>query len=110
MGLIPIPPGRITSGTAKLHGRDILGATEIDGVDFRGNEIGMIFQDPMTSLNPTMTVGRQIAETLEVHRGWSRNRSFTRAVELLEMVRIPEAAQRARQYPFEFSGACCNVR
>jgi len=104
MGLIPIPPGRITAGTAELRGRNILGTTEIDGVDFRGNEIGMIFQDPMTSLNPTMTIGRQVAETLEVHRGWDRKRSFARAIELLEMVRIPEAEQRARQFPFEFSG------
>jgi len=104
MGLIPMPPGRVTSGSARLRGHDILGASEIEGINFRGSEIGMIFQDPMTSLNPTMTIGRQIAETLEVHRGWSRKRSFDRAVELLEMARIPEAAQRARQYPFEFSG------
>jgi oligopeptide/dipeptide ABC transporter ATP-binding protein len=104
MGLIPMPPGRITAGSAKLRGRDILGTTEFDGRDFRGSEIAMIFQDPMTSLNPTMTVGRQIAETLEVHWGWSRKRSFARAVELLSMARIPEAEQRARQYPFEFSG------
>jgi oligopeptide/dipeptide ABC transporter ATP-binding protein len=64
----------------------------------------MIFQDPMTSLNPTMTIGRQIAETLEVHRGYSQTQAFNRAVELLEMSKIPEAAKRAKQYPFEFSG------
>jgi len=104
MGLVPMPPGRLTAGTASLRGQDILGTTEIDGRDFRGSEIGMIFQDPMTSLNPTMTIGRQIAETLEVHLGWSRERSFARAIELLDLARIPEAAQRARQYPFEFSG------
>lgn len=104
MGLVPMPPGRITAGSATLRGEEILGATMIDGQDFRGNEIGMIFQDPMSSLNPTMTIGRQIAETLEVHRGWSRTRAFARAVELLDMVRISEAAARARQYPFEFSG------
>lgn len=104
MGLIPIPPGRITAGSAKLRGREILGRTTIDGHDFRGAEIGMIFQDPMTSLNPTMTIGDQIAETLEVHRGQSRNQARQRAVELLQMTRIPEAEKRARQYPFEFSG------
>ena len=104
MGLTPMPPGRITSGRARLRGVDILGRKEIDGREIRGREIGMIFQDPMTSLNPTMTIGRQIAETLEVHRGWSRKRALDRAVELLDMVRIPEAAQRANQYPFEFSG------
>ena len=104
MGLVPMPPGRLKSGTALLRGRNILGTSQIDGRDFRGSEIGMIFQDPMTSLNPTMTIGRQIAETLEVHLGWSRSRAYARAIELLEMVRIPEAAQRARQYPFEFSG------
>ncbi len=104
MGLVPMPPGRLTAGTAKLRGHDILRTTQIDGRDFRGSEIGMIFQDPMTSLNPTMTIGRQIAETLEVHLGWSRKQSFARAIELLELARIPEAEQRARQYPFEFSG------
>ncbi len=104
MGLVPMPPGRLKSGTAELRGQNILGTSRIDGRDFRGSEIGMIFQDPMTSLNPTMTIGRQIAETLEVHLGWSRKRAYARAIELLEMVRIPEAAQRARQYPFEFSG------
>ena len=104
MGLIPMPPGRITRGRALLHGRDILGRTEIDGRDIRGDQIGMIFQDPMTSLNPTMTIGAQIAETLEVHRGHTRAEAMARAVELLDMSRIPEATQRARQYPFEFSG------
>ena len=104
MGLTPMPPGRITAGSARLRGAEILGRTEIDGRDIRGREIGMIFQDPMTSLNPTMTIGAQIAETLEVHRGWSHRRALGRAVELLEMARIPDAAARARQYPFEFSG------
>ncbi len=104
MGLTPMPPGRITSGSARLRGHEILGRTTIDGRDIRGREIGMIFQDPMTSLNPTMSIGDQIAETLEVHRGWSHKRALARAVELLDMARIPEAARRAKQYPFEFSG------
>ena len=104
MGLIPMPPGRITGGRARLRGADILGRTEIDGREIRGREVGMIFQDPMSSLNPTMTIGAQIAEPLEVHRGYSRKRAFSRAIELLEMSRIPEPAKRAKQYPFEFSG------
>ena len=104
MGLIPMPPGRITGGAATLDGHDILRDQKIDGKDVRGRLVGMIFQDPMTSLNPTMTIGDQIAETLQVHRGYSRRRAFARAVELIEMTRIPEAAKRARQYPFEFSG------
>ena len=104
MGLIPMPPGRITAGSATLDGHDILRDQKIDGKDVRGRLVGMIFQDPMTSLNPTMTIGDQIAETLQVHRGYSRRRAFARAIELIELTRIPEAAKRARQYPFEFSG------
>ena len=104
MGLIPMPPGRITAGEALLRGHNILGNPFVNGEDIRGAEIGMIFQDPMTSLNPTMTIGAQIAETLEVHRGQTRRQAFSRAIELLEMSRIPEAAKRAKQYPFEFSG------
>jgi oligopeptide/dipeptide ABC transporter ATP-binding protein len=109
MGLIPMPPGRITRGTAMLRvaetaGQDILRNRQINGEDIRGGRIGMIFQDPMTSLNPTMRIGDQIAETLIVHRGYRKSDARARAIELLEMTRIPEAAQRARQYPFEFSG------
>ncbi|MEZ5598212.1 MAG: ABC transporter ATP-binding protein [Pseudomonadales bacterium] len=104
MGLIPIPPGHITGGSARLRGREILGRPILDGKDIRGDQIGMIFQDPMTSLNPTMNIGSQIAETLQVHRGQTYKQAFARAVELLEMVRIPEAERRAKQYPFEFSG------
>ena len=104
MGLIPMPPGRITRGTALLDGIDILRSKIIDGDDIRGNRIGMIFQDPMSSLNPTMKVGDQIAETLQVHRGYSRQRAFARAIELLAMTHIPEAERRAQQYPFAFSG------
>ena len=104
MGLIPMPPGRITAGSAKLRGVEILGRAEIDGKSVRGDQIGMIFQDPMTSLNPTMSIGAQIAETLQIHRGQSKRQALARAVELLELTRIPEADKRARQYPFEFSG------
>ena len=104
MGLIPIPPGRITSGSALLRGQEVLGDTIIEGKEIRGAEIGMIFQDPMTSLNPTMTIGNQIAEPLQIHRGYSYRQAFNEAINLLDMSKIPEAAKRAKQYPFEFSG------
>jgi oligopeptide/dipeptide ABC transporter ATP-binding protein len=104
MGLIPMPPGRITSGSARLRGHEVLGRSNINGQEIRGAEIGMIFQDPMTSLNPTMQIGDQIAEPLQVHKGYSYRRAFAEAINLLEMTKIPEAAKRARQYPFEFSG------
>ena len=99
MGLIPMPPGRIHQGSARLRGQDILASKMIAGQDIRGSQISMIFQDPMTSLNPTMNVGSQIAETLEVHRGYSKSEAFARAIELLDMSKIPEAAKRAKQYP-----------
>ena len=104
MGIIPMPPGRITGGSAKLNGKEILGLPPKEANQFRGVEIGMIFQDPMTSLNPTMTIGDQIAETLKVHRGKTHAEASKIAVELLEKTHIPEAAKRAKQYPFEFSG------
>ena len=104
MGLIPMPPGRITNGTAKLRGHEILGTAVIEGKDIRGSEIGMIFQDPMTSLNPTMTIGDQIAEPLQVHLGYDHGKAHAEAIQLLELTKIPESAKRAKQYPFEFSG------
>jgi oligopeptide/dipeptide ABC transporter ATP-binding protein len=104
MGLIPMPPGRITSGSARLRGEEVLGRNSINGKEIRGAQIGMIFQDPMTSLNPTMSIGDQIAEPLQVHRGYSYRQAFDEAVSLLELSKIPEASKRAKQYPFEFSG------
>jgi oligopeptide/dipeptide ABC transporter ATP-binding protein len=104
MGLIPMPPGRITRGTAHFDGVDIIRQKVVDGRDVRGNRVGMIFQDPMSALNPTMRVGDQIAETLQVHRGLSHAQAFARAIEVLALAHIPEADQRARQYPFTFSG------
>lgn len=104
MGIIPMPPGEITGGTAKLNGKNILGLKPAQANKFRGVEIGMIFQDPMSSLNPTMTIGDQIAETLMVHRGLGKKEALDRAVELLDKTKISEAAKRAKQYPFEFSG------
>ena len=104
MGLIPAPPGRITAGSAKLNGREILGLTSREANEFRGAEIGMIFQDPMTSLNPTMTIGDQIAETLVVHRGQSYDSAARTAVDRMQKTKMPEAARRVKQYPCEFSG------
>jgi oligopeptide/dipeptide ABC transporter ATP-binding protein len=104
MGLIPMPPGRVTRGTAMLDGVDIIRHKIVNGQDVRGNRVGMIFQDPMSALNPTMRVGDQIAETLQVHRGYSKRKAFDRAVEVLTLANIPEAEKRARQYPFAFSG------
>ncbi len=104
MGLIPMPPGRIVGGSAVLNGRDILQLSTAELNRIRGVEIGMVFQDPMSALNPTMRIGEQIAETLMVHRGLGKAEALARAVELLERTKIPEAAKRARQYPFEFSG------
>lgn len=104
MGLVPTPPGRITSGSALLRGKEILNIPLKLANQIRGKEIGMIFQDPMTSMNPTMTVGKQIVETLRVHEGYSSERARQRAIELLEMVQIPEPQTRIDLYPFQFSG------
>ena len=104
MGLIPAPPGRITAGSARLGGVELLGLPPAEANKYRGVELGMIFQDPMTSLNPTMTIGNQIAETLMVHRGQSHTDALRVAVQLLDKTKIPEAKRRAQQYPFEFSG------
>ena len=104
VGLIPMPPGRITSGSARLDGEEILGRDTLKGEQIRGQMIGMIFQDPMTSLNPTMRIGDQIAEPLRTHRGMRRRDARKRAVELLKLSQVAEAEKRATQYPFEFSG------
>jgi len=104
MGLIPMPPGRVTSGTATFKGRPMLGLSLEKANRVRGKDIGMIFQDPMTSLNPTMKVGRQITETLRHHDGMGGAAARARAIELLERMQIPEAATRVDHYPFQFSG------
>ena len=102
--LLPSPPARIVSGAIRFQGRDLLAADEAEMRRIRGNEISMIFQEPMTSLNPVYTVGRQIAETLELHQGLSSKEADARAVEMLELVRMPEAARRANEYPHQLSG------
>ena len=104
MRLIPDPPGRIVSGSIKLAGRDLLKISEEEMRDVRGNEISMIFQEPMTSLNPVMTIGKQISEALILHRDMDRKQAMKRAIEMLELVRIPEPTQRAKEYPHQLSG------
>ena len=104
MRLIPDPPGRIVSGSIKLAGRDLLKISEEEMRDVRGNEISMIFQEPMTSLNPVMTIGKQISEALILHRDMDRKAAMKRAIEMLDLVRIPEPAQRAKEYPHQLSG------
>jgi oligopeptide/dipeptide ABC transporter ATP-binding protein len=104
MGLLPKPPARIVSGTITFDGRDITDAPEREMEKLRGDQIGMIFQDPMTSLNPTLTIGTQITETIRRHLGLDRAQARKRAVELLEQVQIPRAADRLDDYPHRFSG------
>ena len=102
--LIPIPPGKIEAGEVFLQGRDLLELSDADMRHVRGVEIAMIFQDPMTSLNPVLTIGLQITEMLRLHQGMDANQARNRATELLDMVGIPEAAQRLDDYPHQFSG------
>src|SRR5436190_12888927 len=104
MRLIPDPPGRIVSGVVKLGGRDLLKLSEEEMRRVRGNDISMIFQEPMTSLNPVMTIGKQIAEALILHRDMNRKEALKRAVEMPDLVRIPEPQQRVREYPHQLSG------
>ncbi len=102
--LIPDPPGRITAGEVIFAGRDLLHLSEAEMREVRGGEIGMVFQEPMTSLNPVLTIGRQITETLEQHRGADRAECERRAHELLGLVGIADAARRLKQYPHQLSG------
>ncbi|WP_027725462.1 ABC transporter ATP-binding protein [Tuberibacillus calidus] len=104
MGLIPNPPGKITGGEILFEGTDLTKLSERKMQKYRGNEISMIFQDPMTSLNPTMTIGKQIAEGLRKHQGLSKSEARKRAVQLLDLVGIPNPQVRVKQYPHEFSG------
>ena len=104
MRLIPSPPGRTIAGTVMLDGTDLLQLSEPEMRQMRGNKISMIFQEPMTALNPLLTIGRQVAETLILHQNMSRQAAQARAVEMLKFVKIPEAEQRAREYPHQLSG------
>jgi peptide/nickel transport system ATP-binding protein len=104
MRLVPDPPGRIVSGSVRLAGVDLLTLTEEAMRDVRGKDIAMIFQEPMTSLNPVLTVGSQIAEVLLLHEPLSRGQAWQKAIEMLRLVRIPEPEQRAKSYPHQLSG------
>jgi oligopeptide transport system ATP-binding protein len=104
MRLIPMPPGKIESGEVLLRGRDVLKVSEEEMRHIRGGQIAMIFQDPMTSFNPVLTIGFQIMEALKLHQGMDEKEARGRAAELLAMVGIPEAAMRLDDYPHQFSG------
>jgi oligopeptide transport system ATP-binding protein len=104
MRLVPEPPGKVVSGDIRFKGESILAMSEKEQRQLRGNRIAMIFQDPMTSLNPVQRIGKQIAEPLRIHKNMSRDDAMTAAVELLARVGIPQAEDRARDYPHEFSG------
>ncbi len=104
MRLIPDPPGRIVGGSVRLAGRDLIALDEASMRRVRGKDVSMIFQEPMTSLNPVMTVGNQIAEALLLHESVNRREALRRAVEILKLVRIPEPEQRLKEYPHQLSG------
>jgi oligopeptide transport system ATP-binding protein len=104
MRLIPMPPGKIVGGEATFEGRNLMKISDDEMRSVRGNKIAMIFQDPMTSLNPVLTVGQQVSEALELHLGMTKSEGRQRTIELLEMVGIPSAADRVDDYPHQFSG------
>ncbi len=104
MGLLPIPPGRIEGGEIFFQGKDLLKASEKELQNIRGNEITMIFQEPMTALNPVARVGLQIAEVLEFHSDLTKQERWNKAVEMIKLVGIPEPEKRAEAFPHELSG------
>ncbi|MBZ0283765.1 MAG: ABC transporter ATP-binding protein [Anaerolineae bacterium] len=104
MGLIPSPPGKIENGEVFFRGRDLLKLTPEEMRAVRGAEIAMVFQDPMTSLNPVLTIGTQITEALKLHLGMSDKEATERAADLLAMVGIPDPMKRLKNYPHQFSG------
>jgi peptide/nickel transport system ATP-binding protein len=104
MRLVPDPPGRIVGGSVALEGTDLLGLDEAEMRAIRGNRISMIFQEPMTSLNPVMRIGDQITEAVCLHRSITAKEAWKKAVDMLRLVRIPEPEQRAREYPHQLSG------
>jgi len=104
MRLVPDPPGRIVGGSVALEGTDLLGLDEAEMRAIRGNRISMIFQEPMTSLNPVIRIGDQITEAVRLHRSITRKEAWAKAVEMLRLVRIPEPERRATEYPHQLSG------
>ncbi|HRF95566.1 MAG TPA: ABC transporter ATP-binding protein, partial [Aggregatilineales bacterium] len=103
LGLIPMPPGKIEGGSVIFQGRDLLKLSKEEMRLVRGAEIAMIFQDPMTSLNPVLTVGTQLTEGLKLHLGMNQAQAERRAAELLDMVGIPDPRKRLANYPHQFS-------
>src|SRR3954469_782997 len=104
MRLVPDPPGRIVGGSVVLEGTDLLGLDEAEMRQIRGNRISMIFQEPMTSLNPVIRIGDQISEAVRLHRRMTTKEAWNRSIEMLRLVRIPEPARRAQEYPHQLSG------
>src|ERR1700746_2603387 len=104
MRLVPNPPGKIVGGTITLEGKDLVQLEESEMRDIRGNEISMIFQEPMTSLNPVLTIGHQIVEALRLHQDLAKSAAAEKAVERRRLAKAPEPAQRAREYPHQLSG------
>ena len=104
MRLVPDPPGRIAGGSVKLDGVDLLTLDDEAMRGVRGKDIAMIFQEPMTSLNPVLTIGSQIAEVVLLHENVSRQQAWDKAIEMLRITRIPEPEQRAKEYPHQLSG------
>jgi len=104
MRLIPIPPGRIEGGSILFRGENLLTKSESDMRKIRGKDIAMIFQDPMTSLNPVLTIGDQISEAVELHLKLSKRDALTKTIDMLRLVRIPVPEKRVRDYPHQFSG------
>src|SRR5437762_5267 len=104
MRLIPQPPGKIVDGSIIFDGQDVLKMDVDDVRSIRGNNIAMIFQDPMTSLNPVLTISRQISEALELHLKLDKSEAKKRTIELLDPVGIPSAKKRVDDYPHQFSG------
>ncbi|MDC1198811.1 ABC transporter ATP-binding protein [bacterium] len=104
MGLLPTPPVEITSGRALFEGRDLFTLSPRELQDIRGDRMAMIFQEPMTSLNPALTIGEQIAEAVRRHRGVDREAAMARALEMLRRVRIPAPEKRLKEYPYQLSG------
>ncbi|MGZ3478686.1 MAG: ATP-binding cassette domain-containing protein, partial [Polyangiales bacterium] len=102
--LLPMPPGKIEGGEVVFQGRDLLKLSEREMRKVRGNEISMIFQEPMTSLNPVYTVGAQIVEAIRIHQDRSKSEAWARAIEMLRLVGIPSPESRVNAYPHELSG------
>jgi ABC-type dipeptide/oligopeptide/nickel transport system ATPase component len=108
LGLLP-PGGHVMEGSVKLSGRELVGLSDRELQKIRGNEVAMIFQDSLSSLNPTKTIGHQVAEPVRLHRGVPRREAEQRALEVLELVGLPRPRERVHDYPHQLSGACASA-